>query len=107
MTLDLPRRGRGSSSRRRFYRVVAFPHGALSTCPKFDLAGSTFFRSLGSRRASICITGAACLVLSLLRFRGNDKIVGAEMRTYSDHNATSPPDPMVVEAVGRAVVDDF
>src|SRR5215831_7380844 len=29
------------------------------------------------------------------------------MRTYFDHNATSPPSPAVVEAVVHAVVDDF
>jgi cysteine desulfurase len=29
------------------------------------------------------------------------------MRAYFDHNATTPPDPLVVEAVARALADDF
>ena len=29
------------------------------------------------------------------------------MRAYFDHNATTPPDPQVVEAVARALTDDF
>jgi cysteine desulfurase len=29
------------------------------------------------------------------------------MRSYFDHNATTPPDPQVIEAVGRAMADDF
>ena len=29
------------------------------------------------------------------------------MRSYFDHNATTPPDPLVIEAVGRALADDF
>jgi cysteine desulfurase len=29
------------------------------------------------------------------------------MRTYFDHNATTPPDPAVVEAMRRALIEDF
>ena len=29
------------------------------------------------------------------------------MRAYFDHNATTPPDPAVIEAVARALADDF
>ena len=29
------------------------------------------------------------------------------MRSYFDHNATTPPDPAVVEAVVRALSDEF
>jgi cysteine desulfurase len=29
------------------------------------------------------------------------------MRAYFDHNATTPPDPLVIEAVARALADDF
>jgi len=29
------------------------------------------------------------------------------MRTYFDHNATTPPDPAVIEAVARALAEDF
>src|SRR5215207_2632876 len=29
------------------------------------------------------------------------------MRAYFDHNATTPPDPLVIEAVARALAEDF
>ena len=29
------------------------------------------------------------------------------MRAYFDHNATTPPDPLVIEAVARALSEDF
>ena len=29
------------------------------------------------------------------------------MRSYFDHNATTPPDPAVIEAVARALTEDF
>src|SRR5829696_6780363 len=29
------------------------------------------------------------------------------MRSYFDHNATTPPDPLVIEGVTRALADDF
>src|SRR5215218_6459251 len=29
------------------------------------------------------------------------------MRFYFDHNATTPPDPLVIEAMARALADDF
>src|SRR5215471_15909264 len=34
-------------------------------------------------------------------------VAGIIMRSYFDHNATTPPDPAVVEAVVRALRDDF
>src|SRR5688572_26640547 len=30
-----------------------------------------------------------------------------QMRSYFDHNATTPPDPAVIEAVVRALAEDF
>ena len=29
------------------------------------------------------------------------------VRAYFDHNATTPPDPAVIEAVARALTEDF
>ena len=46
-----------------------------------------------------------CLVLLLLGLRGSANIEG--LRTYFDHNATTPVDPLVVEAVVRALTEDF
>src|SRR5260221_9018451 len=71
-----------------------------------------------------------CLVLLLLRLTGNDrigKLGNVEIwkfhesphfhistfpnfqmpRAYFDHNATTPPDPAVIEAVARALGEDF
>src|SRR4029079_4190294 len=55
-----------------------------------------------------------CLVLLLLRLtaecynRQTKRLPPFVMsRAYFDHNATTPPDPMVIEAMARALVEDF
>src|SRR5438034_5106313 len=68
----------------------------------------SYFRSLGRRSGQYKERPGLCLVLLLLRLSVDGTMsdpVTATSRAYFDHNATTPPDPAVVEVMVRALAD--
>ena len=115
LTLD-GRTGRGYLTARRLYRFITFPHVRPSAQEKGYPAAShdpktRIMCGASQSPQSISARRKYCLAVLLLRLSANATMPGERskkalkkapmQRIYFDHNATTPVDPAVVDAMGR------
>src|SRR4029078_6929061 len=84
-------------------RIIPFPHWHS---PPIEI-GRSSAALLEQGPASIRTRFARCRVLLLLRVSANANMKNRAMRIYFDHNATTPVDPAVAEAVSRVMTEEY